>query len=278
MPKIALLLSGLPRLWRQCLPSQLIMFPGAELDVYCHFWDVIGADEKAELLALLKPKACVFETPRDFSAQDQRTDLIRDNINVPSRIVSQYTSWLEVGRLFAPHAGGYDLAARSRTDLQFVYNFTGLQAQLKKYEIYLPWWEKDKFISDLFALGGTEPILWYHRLLEKLEDYAKTVQFNPETLLATHFARRPDIKIYMESQRAFFVRRPHMAGYTLEQCMGEHPGQNKWLNPEVVQTHEEFFRARHGEQGAEHVERFKLLQLQQLEAAKGSGNPGQSGA
>ena len=101
-------------------------------------------------------------------------------------------------------------------------------------------------------------------MFEKLADYAATTLFNPEALLGAHFAKRPDIKIFMEDKRAFFVRRPHMENYTIVQCMEEHPGQNKWLNPDVVQTHAEVFRAWHGEAGEKHVEQFAQAQLSQL--------------
>ena len=197
--KIALLLSGLPRQWQPSLATQLDMFPNCEVDVFFHFWDVIPAAEKQQLLALTTPKAHYFEEPQDFSFMDNNPAIILDNINIPSRLASQYYSWNQVAELFKPYAQNYDCAIRSRSDLQFVYSVEYIAKQLKPGELMLPWWEEGKLIADIFAMGDPEAILYYLSLFDHLAEYSLTQSFNPEALVTHHLAQSPTpLKIYTD--------------------------------------------------------------------------------
>jgi len=260
--KIALLLSGLPRLWRKCLPTQLAMFTNHRVDVFCYFWDTIDAAEKADLLGLLKPKDWRFAAPADFSAEDVNPLYTRDRINIPSRMCSQYASWRGVADLFAPHAQNYRLAVRSRSDLQFIARLDDAAAVLGVHDLLLPWWDVGQLYSDLFAVGGAQVILHYHRLLDGLPEYAKTNIFNPEVLLMHHLAQYPGLRVGNGGRDRFFVRRPHMDNYTIEQAMRENPGFNKWLDPETVAYHKEGFARRYGEAGLAFVDQFRDEQMQ----------------
>ncbi len=179
-------------------------------------------------------------------------------------MLSQYYSWRGVGQVFAPFKAEYDLAMRSRTDLQFVYGISHIFPQLKPIDLVMQWWEKDYLLSDLFALGGVEPIAHFHTLYDHVRSYAETKLFNSETLLATHLEQRPDFHIYAETFRYFFVRRPHMANYTIEEAMQEKPGRSKWLDPEIVGAHKDYFLRQDGEAGIAHVERFQRIELDKL--------------
>jgi hypothetical protein len=260
-PRVALLLSGLPRQWQQCLPSQLELLKDYQVEVFFHFWDTIDDAEKAAIVALLKPRAYRFEAPQDFSAIDLDPLFKRDAINAPSRMFSQFYSWRGVGQIFAPYKNDYDVAMRSRADLQFVYSLNHVVPNLKPHEILIPWWNEDYLLSDLFAIGGVEPILYYHQLYDQLRSYAADNVFNPELMLTRHIEQRPDFRVYPDKHQYFFVRRAHMAGYTLEQAMAENPGRNRWLDPEIVAAHKEYHQRLGGEAGATHVENFRTTQL-----------------
>jgi hypothetical protein len=240
--KIALLLSGLPRMWQPSIQTQLDMFRDYDTDVYFHFWDTIDAAEKNALLQLTRPKAHIFQAPVDFSHLDRDPTLKLDNVTVPSRMASQYYSWKQATSLFAADAGRYDFVMRSRSDLQFVRSLGGVIPEMQKRNLVVPWWEKDKSIADFFALGDPETILYYCSLFDRMMDYAKDVLFNPEFFLIHHLVNMPDrppIRIE-ELQQWGFIRRPHMANYSIQQCFSEDPGVNKWLDPEVVDDHRAF--------------------------------------
>ena len=261
-PHIALLLSGLPRQWRHCLPSQLDLLKEYSVDVFFHFWDTIDAKEKTEIVDLLKPQAYRFEPPQDFLYMDTDPSIKPDLINVPSRMISQYYSWRAAASLVEPFKSEYDVGMRSWADLQFVYSLDHIIPKLKSDELVTTWWEKNSTFSDLFAVGGIEPILYFHALYDHVRDYAPALEFNSEILLTTHLKKRSDITVYAETTQFFFVRRPHMDNYTVEQAMLENPGRNKWLDPELVQAHALYHQK--GEESAVYFKEFQRAQLHKL--------------
>ena len=237
------------------------MFSGYKVDVFFHFWDTIDAQEKEDIVALLKPRAYRFETPRDFSALDHDPLMTPDRINVPSRVFSQYASWCAVAELVEPFHADYTFAMRARADLQFVYGIHHILPQLKPQDIVIPWWDADEhLLSDLFALGGIEPILYFHRLYDHVHDYLEGRCLNPELMLTTHFEKRPDFHLYTETFRYFFVRRPHMAGYSVEKAIAENPGRNKWLDPEVTEAHAAYHTQKKQDKGL-FIKTFRDRQL-----------------
>jgi len=264
-PRVAVLLSGLPRQWRTCLPTQQALLQDFNADFFFHFWDTVDDKEKEEIVSLLKPRAYCFQPPRDFSEADSDPTLLQDTINIPSRMLSQYYSWREVGKLVEPFRDDYDLGMRSRADLHFVYSLNHIIPKLKPMDILVSWWKKDYVLSDLFAIGGMEPVLYFHQLFDHVREYASGREFNSEVLLTAHFEARQDFHIYTEEgQKFFFVRRPHMENYTPEQAMLEDPGRNKWLDTEIVAAHEQFHKEQKGEAGACHVKGFREKQLLML--------------
>jgi len=263
-PRIALMISGLPRQWRRCLPTQLALFQNYAFDVFFHFWDVVDEAEKEEIVNLLQPRAHQFETPRDFSAADSDPLLQCDAINIPSRMFSQYYSWRNVARLVEPYLNDYTHALRSRSDLNFVYGIEHIIPQLKPGDILLNWWNEKLVLSDVFALGGMQPIYHFHTLYDHLHEYASQILFNPEALLSLHLHRNLDIHIYTEGFQYCYVRRAHMDKYTDEQALRENPGRNKWLDPEIFTAHKNHFSHTHGEPGVKYVNDFRLTQVATL--------------
>ena len=55
MARVALLLSGLPRQWKQCAASQLALATGYDADVFFHFWDTIDEEEKNAIVSAYAP-------------------------------------------------------------------------------------------------------------------------------------------------------------------------------------------------------------------------------
>jgi hypothetical protein len=259
--RYALLLSGLPRQWRTCLPTQLALFEGLPLDVFFHFWDVIPTPEKAELIDLLRPRAFTFERPLELAHHDADPLYQRDNINVPSRLISQYASWRRVGALFAPLRADYRFAVRSRSDLHFVRPIATTLAQLQPDHMLVPWNAPGALLSDLFAIGAPEAMTHYHDMLSFVRAYAPGTPFNPECLLMRHLAAWPGLKIITGAEALFYVRRPHMDNYTTEQALAEEPGRSKWHDPEIVAEHKAYFQKRAGEAGVRHVEEFAKQML-----------------
>ncbi len=263
--RVALLLSGLPRQWRLCLPTQLSLFCDTPVDVFFHFWSVIDDEEKGELLNLLKPKAYVFEDPQDFSAYDADTAFTHDLINIPSRTASQWYSWRRVGALFEPFKDSYRWAMRSRSDLQFIATLDDALPHLDKNKVLLYWWNEGQLVSDLFALGDAQVIYQYHLLFDRLRDYAaEGVVFNPEAMLTHHLQKMPELSAFMQTAPVYFVRRPHMENFSIDECMRENPGRNKWMDQEIVESHKSFFRGKAGDEGEAYVERFRNTQLSML--------------
>ena len=262
-PRIALMLSGLPRHWRRCLPTQLALFQNYAVDVFFHFWDVVNDAEKDEIVSLLKPRAYQFEAPQDFSAADDDPSLRRDSINIPSRMFSQYYSWRGVARLIEPHLNDYTHAMRSRSDLNFVYGVEHIVPQLKPNDILLSWWNEN-VLSDIFAFGGIQAIYRFHTLYDHVRDYVPHILFNPEALLSLHLLKKEDIHIYTENFQYCYVRRGHMDSYTDEQALRECPGRNKWLEPEIVAAHKDYHSHIGGEAGIKHVNDFRFIQVAML--------------
>lgn len=254
--RYALLLSGLPRQWRLCLPTQLALFEGLQLDVFFHFWDTIPTAEKAELIDLLQPRAFTFERPLDLSHHDTDPLYQRDAINVPSRLISQYASWRRVGMLFAPLRAEYRAAIRSRSDLHFVRPIANILAQLAPDHMVVPWHQPGTLLSDIFAIGPPDAIVHYHDLISAARSYAATTLFNPEYLLMRHIAAWPGVKLITGAEQLFYVRRPQMQDCTTEEALALDPGRSKWQDPEVVAAHKAFFRRLAGEEGENYVSEF----------------------
>lgn len=269
--RVALLYSGLPRMWEGSIQTQLGMFANADVDIYCHFWDTIDGPEKLRLLDTLRPKAYAFDPVPDFAVADRYPGLHRDRINVPSRLLSQYSSWQRVVTLFAPYAPLYALAVRSRTDLHFHkelrFDVPKLSAQTFDLLTYV-WPDGPRLLLDAFAVGRPNMIIHYHSLLTHVWRYASDTLFNPEFLLTKHIAAWPGKAVVralnlQTSSHAlpFFVRRPHMKEWPVGQCLAEGIGASKWHDPEVYAAHLAYHEARAGADGAAHVAAFKASEL-----------------
>jgi len=269
--RVALLFSGLPRMWDGSIQTQLRLFTGADVDIYCHFWDTIDGPEKQRLLDLLRPKVYAFDPLPDFSCVDQYPGLQRDEINIPSRLVSQYSSWQQVATMFAPFAPRYALAARTRTDLHFhqELRFNVPKLALQNVDLLGCIWPSDpRMLLDAFAVGRPNMMLYYHSLLGWVWHYASNTLFNPEILLTKHIAAYPGKAVIVGLNRQtpgyalpFFVRRPHMKDWPVEQCLTEGIGQSKWRDPEIYGAHVAFHEKIAGPAGALHVASFKADRL-----------------
>ncbi|HVY16438.1 MAG TPA: hypothetical protein VHB27_14525 [Rhodopila sp.] len=263
--RVALLYSGLPRMWEESVPTHRPLFPGAEVHAFCHFWDTVPPEERQRLNALLRPALCQYESVPDFSMIDQYEWLKRDNINVPSRMVSQYAGWQRVGTLFAPYAPLFDVVVRIRTDLSFFRPLNvDLDAIARKQTDFVgyEWTETKGVLFDAFALGTPSVMVHFHMLLSRLWDYAADTAFNAEFLLTRHVRtyHRP-VSIEVRDTLPFFIRRPHMAGWSVEQCVAEGPGVAKWRDPEIHNAHLAYHGKRAGDAGIQHVNRFRARQL-----------------
>jgi hypothetical protein len=263
--RVALLYSGLPRMWEESIPTHRALFPGAQIDVFCHFWNTVEAEERQRLQAALRPSIWQFESVPDYSPVDRYQGLRCDNINVPSRMVSQYASWQRVGTLFAPYAPLYDVAVRIRSDLGFFEPLgVDLDAIAKKTLGFVgyEWTETKGVLFDAFALGTPGCILHFHMLLSRLWDYAAQMTFNSEVLITRHMqAYHRPLAVEVRDRHPFFIRRPHMAGWPAEQCLAEGPGVAKWRDPEIHNAHLSYHGKRAGDAGIEHVNRFRARQL-----------------
>ena len=258
--KIALLIAGLPRQWRYCIQSQLDMLKNHEVDVYCWFWNTLPPQERMRLTNSIKGlKACAFESPRDFGDWDDNLDITPDNINIPSRMMSQYYAWSKVAELFLNNKGDYDLAIRSRSDLQFVTGIDDILDKVTSEGLVVPWTEKDVFISDLFAVGRVSQILYYLSMYQFIERYAEDTLFNSELLLARHLFDKVGVNLVIDEKLSerFFVRRPYMKNMSPEECLKHPAGMSKWLDPEIISAHEKL-------RGVGHVTQFREKQIKHI--------------
>jgi hypothetical protein len=259
MARVALLLSGLPRQWRQCAASQLALAAGYDADVFFHFWDTVDEQEKSEIVAAYAPRLHAFEKPRDFTGEEAKFRKL-DNINSPSRMLSMYASWREVRRLFDSYRSAYgveyDFAVRLRSDLMFFAPLAPLLKQLGANDLLLTNHNDFGVVNDMFAVGGVEPIRYYLSLFDRVMEYKDQVLCNPERMLMHHLERRPKEFRLLDAPVVTLVFRPHMEGMTIENCLKQHPGSSKWLDPEIVADHKEFHQRSKGELGVSHVERF----------------------
>lgn len=269
--RVALLYCGLPRMWRECHASQMALFEGAEVHVFCHFWDVVSADEKAEIIATLQPARYIFETLPDLAITDRFENLTRDSITIPSRLLSQYASWMKLAALFAPFAPMFDIAMRSRTDLQFHASIAPaieLVRQLHAEIALFEWPYQDAthtLFSDTCSIGTPRAVIYFLNILARIWDYAPTGVFNPEHMLTTHIHAHPGaLKLASVKQWPFFVRRPSMAGWPLERCIAASAGDTKWQEPEIVDAHKRHHGELYGEAGRQYVDQFREVRLKSL--------------
>ena len=255
-------------MWRECHETQLRLFPDAEVDVFFHFWDTVEPVEKQAIYEALKPRDSIFEAPRDYSFVNRYPEIQPDNINVPSRLMSQYMSWRKVATLFQPYAPRYDLAVRSRSDLYF---FDRIRYDLENVvkggitAVSYQWPEHPIYVSDMFVVGKPRAIVHCLSLIDAVWDYTPHGPFNPEMLFTHHILAMPAIRgstaQFVLSELPFFVFRPHMAGWSPERCRLEGPGISKWRDPEVIAAHQQYHAARYGDAGIEKVEQFAQAQL-----------------
>jgi hypothetical protein len=252
-------------MWEECVATHRAQFPGAEIEVFCHFWDTIQDEERQRLRSALRPTLCHFENPPDYSVVDTYDWLRRDLINVPSRMVSQYASWQRVGTMFIPYAPLFDVVVRMRTDLYF---YQPLQADLEGIAekrigfIGYEWTESKDVVFDAFALGTPNFMIHFHMLLSGLWDYTANSLFNPELLVTRHIeAYHKKATVQMQGRLPFFIRRPHMAGWPVDRCLAEGPGVAKWRDPEIHNAHLDYHQKISGHAGIDYVNRFRARQL-----------------
>ena len=272
-PRVALVFSGLPRMWRACVQSQLQLFSDVDVtaDVFFHFWDTVDAAEKAAIVDAYKPLAWKFEAPRQFDAWDTRQDLHRDNINTPSRMLSQYSSWKESGQLFveAHQLQTYDWVVRLRSDLMFFQAIGKLVVAPPSPFILLTSFNDFGIVNDMFAAGDASSMISYLNLVDHLETYKSETHFNPERLLAHHLQNLSKTGVQLHSTNLpVLTVRPHMNGKTIAECLAENPGENKWLDQEIVNAFVAAHKTTRGEQGAAHVQAFKNAQLNNYQRRK----------
>lgn len=261
--RVALLYSGLPRMWRQCHATQMRLFPNAQIDVFFHFWDTIQQDERQEILDTMRPADFMFEPPRDYSFIHDYPEIRPDNINVPSRMVSQYMSWRKVATLFQPHAPRYDIAVRSRSDLYFFDTIRVDLTQVADGDIALLtylWPENPRQVGDMFAVGTPPAIVEFLSLMDRIWQYAGKVQFNCEALITEHLLAllksKDGMAMLSLPDLPFFVCRPHMIGWTAERCLAEGPGISKWRDRENIEAHAHYHATQRGDEGRAAVDRF----------------------
>lgn len=269
--RVALLYCGLPRMWRECHASQIALFEGAEVHVFCHFWDVVSAEEKNEILATMQPSRYIFEPLPDLTITDRYENFRRDVITVPSRLLSQYASWMKLAALFTPFAPLFNIAMRSRTDLEFHAPITpALEAiQQQRAELALFEWPyqdaTQTLFSDTCALGTPRAVLYFLNILTRVWDYAPKSVFNPELLLTTHIHAYPGtLNLATLKQWPFFIRRPSMANWPLERCIAASAGDTKWQEPEIIEAHQRHHAERYGQDGLRRVELFRGLRIKGL--------------
>ncbi len=271
MARIALLFSGLSRQWANCVQSQLQLFKNHQVDVFFHFWDTTDDAEKRQILNAYQPKAYMFERQVDFSPFEKFIPQL-DNINVSSRMMSQYFGWRAVATIFNQYrqATGthYDFAVRLRADVMYFNSLDEVIPQLTSDGLFLSTFNNFDLVNDMFALGGVEPILYYMSLFDHVLLYAQHIIFNSEHLLIHHLKSTPKPIRLTLAEFKMLVVRPHMVGMSIEECLMEHPGSSKWKDPEVVAAHKEFHERLRGEQGIAHVEQFAKHWIADIEAKK----------
>jgi hypothetical protein len=256
----------------------LDLFRQHETDVFFHFWDTVDDAEKQQIVARYQPKAYSFEPQLDFTADGEQFTR-RDNINSPPRLLSMYCGWRRVAAVFEWYRQQtnqhYDFAVRLRADLMFFGQLDGYIPALGPRDLVVSGYNDFGIVNDTFAFGGVDAILYYHSLFDRLTQYhhRDQVLFNPEHLLAHHLnSNNLGLRVFKE-QIVMLVFRPHMVGMPIEECLKEHPGASKWLDPEVVAAHKEFHVRKHGQAGEVLVEVFKAQQLQFIEQVKRGQSP-----
>jgi hypothetical protein len=271
--RIAVVLSGLPRMWRACVDSQKMLLTDipADIDFFFHFWDSVDESEKIAIRDSYKPLAWTFEPYRSLDHWNHRNDLQCDNINVPARMVSQYTSWQESLRLLTESKAinDYDIIVRIRSDLMFFQPLGGLIKNCAKRFIFLTSHNDFGIVNDMFAIGDSVSMAGYLNLIDSIEAYKSSVIFNPELLLRHHLLQIAKTGVEIRSFNIpILVVREHMVGKTIAECMNEHPGQNKWLDRDIIASFQAFHAKRHGEMGVQHLQKFMSAQLEQMQNLK----------
>ena len=265
--RIALLFSGLPRQWRHCARSHSALFRRNDVDTFFHFWDTVDEGEKRQIVAAYRPRAYLFEPSLDFSFAESCYKNV-DRINAPSRMLSMYYSWKQVATLFQAYknASGinYDFAVRLRADLRFFSSLDVFLPALRSNDLLLSNYNDFQIINDMFALGGIGPIMHYHSLYDYIPKYQSKVPFNPEQMLRLHLSKTSQPMRLLTTRLVMLVFRPHMVGVPVEECLKQDPGENKWLDPEIVADHASSHTRRIGQRGQQHVASFKEHQLEKL--------------
>jgi hypothetical protein len=284
MPRVALLLSGLPRLWSHCVQSQLALFRDTPFDVFFHFWDTVDADEKAAMVDAYQPKAHVFQPQVDFTDMAKEIKLL-DLINSPTRLLSQYFSWKAVAQLMDEYARSdgirYDYAVRLRADLRFSCALDKVLPQLGPNDLLFSSMHDFGLINDTFVLGGVAAVMYYMSMFDHVVRYNQTVQANAELLMLEHMRRRPSSIQIIRTPLPVLVFRAHMVNMPMEQALREHPGLNKWEDPEVLRDHIDSNHRIGNAARAEAVETFINQQLEHLKKMRiglrdPGGSPGES--
>ena len=192
----------------------------------------------------------------------------RDNINSPSRMLSMYASWREACRLFDRYQSAYgveyDFAVRLRSDLMFFAPLAPHLEQIGANDLLLTNYNDFGVVNDMFAVGGVEPIRYYSSLFNRVMGYKDHVDCNPEQMLAHHLQRRPKLFRMKTASVEMLVFRPHMVGMAIEDCLKQHPGSSKWLDPEILGAHKDFHQRSQGDLGLTHVERFASSHVKKL--------------
>ena len=269
MAKVALLFSGLPRLWTHCVKSQLALFRETPFDVFFHFWDTVDQTEKDAIVATYKPKSYVFQPQVDFTEQAKQLKIL-DRINSPARLLSQYFGWKAVAQIFQDYSRTsgetYTHAVRLRADLLFTCALDKVLPQIGPNDLLFTTQHDFGMVNDTFVLGGVPALMYFMSMFDRVVGYNQTVQANAELLMMEHLRRRPAHIQIIRTPLPVLVFRAHMMGVPIEKCMQEHPGVNKWADPEVLRDHIDSNVAAGNPARAAEVEQFINNQLANLKA------------
>lgn len=267
MAKVALLFSGLSRLWSHCVQSQLALFRDTPFDVFFHFWDTVDQQEKDAIVAAYKPRAHIFQPQADFTELAKQFKIL-DRINSPARLLSQYFGWKAVAQIFQDYCRKcgqtYSHAVRLRSDLFFTVALDKVLPQVGPNDLLFSTHHDFGMVNDTFVLGGVPAVMYYMSMFDHVIRYNRTVQANAELLMMEHLRTRPPHIRIIRAPLPILVFRAHMVGVPIETCMQEHPGVNKWADPEVLRDHIDSNVAAGNPARAAEVEQFINGQLQNL--------------
>jgi hypothetical protein len=180
--KIAILLSGEPRTFRECYPSlESNILSKNECDIFLHMYD---DNDTSEVLRMYSPKKIIIENKNDIVLNISK--LCHTNKPIETNVEGIFYQWRNINKVFNLICGDYDCVVKTRYDVKYTNPLYLKTFDMNMLNVPVGGdWRGGMF--DMMAFGSKNIMSHYCSLYDFIEKYSiDGVQCHSEILNRHH--------------------------------------------------------------------------------------------